>query len=117
MVMAQRHLLLFGDQTVESYPTIKHLARQSKDSVTLQTFFRRTTDALQSQIAKLNVFERAGFFSFDSLLGLAEAHVQSGVNDVVVSTVLLCIAQLGCLIMYGLPIAFQSCKDYVLILL
>lgn len=115
--MAQRHLLLFGDQTVESYPTIKLLARQSKDSLTLQTFFRRTTDALQSQIAKLNVFERARFFTFDSILGLAESHVQSGVNDVVVSTVLLCTAQLGSLIMYNLPVTFQYSEVYVLIIL
>ena len=43
--------------------------------------------------------------------------MQSGVNDVVVSTVLLCIAQLGSLIMYGLLIIFQHFKVYMLIVL
>ena len=51
-------------------------------------------------ISKLHTSERGRFFSFGSILGLAEAYVDSGVNDVVISTVLLCFAQLGFLIMY-----------------
>lgn len=96
--MAESRLLFFGDQTVEALSTLKQLNRQSKNSPSLQTFFRETTHALQSQVAKLYASERRRFRSFDSILGLAEAHAQSGINDVVVSTILLCVAQLGSLI-------------------
>ena len=99
--MAQSHLLLFGDQTVEAYSSIKHLVRHSRNSPPLQDFLRRTTDALQSQISKLPPSDRERFSSFDSILGLAEAHGKSGSNDVVISTLLLCVAQLGSLIRYA----------------
>ena len=101
VTMTQSHLLLFGDQTVEAYSSIKHLVRQSRDSPPLQDFLRRTTDALQSQISKLSPSDRERFSSFDSILSLAEAHGKTGSNDVVVSTLLLCVAQLGSLIRYG----------------
>ena len=97
--MENKYLLLFGDQTVDSYLTIKQLARKSKDSPSLQLFFQKTVDVLQYHIGKLQIAERERFFSFDSIIGLAEAHARSGVNDVVVSTILLCIAQLATLIM------------------
>ena len=98
VIMAPTRLLFFGDQTVEASSTLKQLNRQSKNSPSLQTFFQTTTDALRSQIAKLSASERTRFCSFDSILDLAEAHAQSGTNDVAVSTVLLCVAQLGSLV-------------------
>ena len=99
MMSGHRYLLLFGDQTVDSYSTIKQLARKSKESPSLQTFFQKATDALQFQIAKLHTSERERFSSFNSIVGLAEAQAQSGVHDVVISTILLCVAQLATLIM------------------
>ena len=84
---------------MESYPVIKQIARHSKSSQSLRSFFRDTSDALRLQIETLPASHRERFYSFDSILGLAEAHVRGGANDVVLSTVLLCIAQLGSLFM------------------
>lgn len=96
----QKRVFLFGDQTAETYHSIKELARHSRRSSSLSTFFRKSSDAVNDVISTLHTSERGRFFSFGSLPGLAEAYVDSGVNDVVISTVLLCFAQLGFLIMY-----------------
>jgi hypothetical protein len=95
--MAPSSLFVFGDQTVEAISSIRHLVRQSRDSPPLQDFLRRITDALQSEISKLSSSERERFTPFDTILGLSETHAKTGSNDVVVSTVLLCVAQLGSL--------------------
>ncbi len=100
MMARQTDLLLFGDQTGETYPVILKLFRHSKHSQYLQDFLRKTTDALQYQVSKLQPTEQERFFSFDSILGLSEAYSQNGVNDAAVSTVLLCVTQLGSLMMY-----------------
>ena len=94
----QSRVLLFGDQTVDVYPDIKYLTQQSKYSLTLRTFLQHASDVLQSEIAKLHRWERERFRAFDSILVLAEVHVNGGL-DVVISTVLLCVAQLGSLIL------------------
>ena len=99
MTASRSTLLLFGDQTAQIGHTIKRLYRQSRRSILLQTLFQKTTDALQCQTSKLQPFERQRFFSFESILGLAETYAETGVLDIAVSTVLLCIAQLGSLIM------------------
>ncbi|KAI9833795.1 MAG: hypothetical protein M1819_003530 [Sarea resinae] len=96
--MEQTRLLFFGDQTVETLPTLKLLSRQSQSSSLLPIFLRDTAHVLKAQVAQLYAADRERFCSFESILGLAEAHSQSGINDVVVSTVLLCIAQLGSLL-------------------
>lgn len=96
----QKRVFLFGDQTVETYHSIKELARHSRRSSSLSSFFRKSYDAVYDVISKLHTSERGRFFSFGSILGLAEAYVDSGVNDVAISTVLLCFVQLGFLIMY-----------------
>lgn len=100
MMARQTDLLLFGDQTGGTYPVILKLFRHSKHSQYLQDFLRKTTDALQYQVSKLQPSEQERFFSFDSILGLSEAYSQNGVNDAAVSTVLLCVTQLGSLMMY-----------------
>ena len=93
-----KRVLLFGDQSVDVYPAIKELARQSRRSLTLQTFLRNASDVLQSEIAKLHTHERERFRAFDSILSLAEPHVD-GRLDVVISSVVLCVVQLGALIL------------------
>ena len=97
-MLSHQRILLFGDQTADVYPDIKRLTRQSKDSLILQTFLRNASDILQWETAKLDTRERERFRAFDSILNLADVHV-NGDLDVVVSTVLLCIAQLGSLIL------------------
>ncbi|KAL8701306.1 MAG: hypothetical protein Q9201_004977 [Fulgogasparrea decipioides] len=97
-MVSHKRILLFGDQTADIYPDIKHLTRHSKHSLTLQTFLQNASDILHSETAKLYARERKKFGAFDSILTLAEASV-NGRLDVVTSTVLLCVAQLGFLIL------------------
>ncbi|KAI9876882.1 MAG: hypothetical protein M1830_005404, partial [Pleopsidium flavum] len=113
----QTDLLLFGDQTGETSPVILKLFRQSKHSRYLQDFLRKTTDALQYQVSKLQPSEQERFFSFDSILGLSEAYSQNGVNDAAVSTVLLCVTQLGSLMIHAekYPHILQSSSDIILL--
>ena len=94
---SSKRILLFGDLTADTSTAIKDLTRQSRQSLTLRTFFQNVTDALQTEIAGLHTRERQRFHAFDSILGLAEAH-DNGRLDVVVSAILLCAAQLGTLI-------------------
>ena len=91
------NVVLFGDQTVDPCPIIKQLYRQSRDSLTLQTLFRQSYDAIRREIATSEASDRALFPSFDSFQDLAEK--QNERHNEAVSTVLLCIAQLGLLLM------------------
>lgn len=92
-------VLLFGDQTGDPYADILGLFRHSKKSQLLRKFLQNTSDALQHEISGLLPSERVRFVSFDSVLDLAEVHSKNGVKDAAVSTVLLCVAQLGNLLM------------------
>ena len=95
-------LLLFGDQTAETTPIIKELSRQSKHYLFLQTFFRKATDALHDELSGLQSAERNKYFPFGSILDLSESYSKAGILDTALSTVLLCVAQLACLIVYVL---------------
>lgn len=93
-------VLLFGDQTVDPCPLIKQLCRQSARSLTLQLFFQRTYSAIRQELSNSESSVRSIFPSFDSVLALAETHLPSNESNEAVSTVLLCIAQLGLLLSY-----------------
>lgn len=93
-----KRVLLFGDQTVDVCTAVKDLARQSRQSITLHTFLQTASDALQSETAKLHTRERERFQGFDSVLSIADAY-ENGPPDVVISTILLCVVQLGALIL------------------
>ena len=96
--MASAHLFLFGDQTVAVAPVIKQLARNAKHSRLLPPLFRAIEEALHVEMATLNVSERGPYFPFRSILDLAVAYEQHDTIDVIMSTVLLCVAQLGSLV-------------------
>ena len=91
-------VVLFGDQTVDPCHLIKLLCRESARSVTLRVFLQRTYSAIRQEIAHSEVSDRSKFPSFDSILALAETYSQSDEPNEAVSTVLLCIAQLGLLL-------------------
>ena len=92
-------LVLFGDQTVDPCPIIKQLYRQSRENLTLQVLFQKTYHAVRQEVAISEKPDRLLFPSFDSILSLAEAYSQSSSPEEAVTTVLLCIAQLGLLLM------------------
>ncbi|KAL9595245.1 MAG: hypothetical protein Q9179_005058 [Wetmoreana sp. 5 TL-2023] len=91
-------VVLFGDQTVDPCPLIKQLCRSSKDSITLEAFFERSSDSLRRELALAEHSDRSTFPTFSSIPSLVEAYVQSGTADEAVATVLLCIYQLGLLL-------------------
>ena len=91
-------VVLFGDQTVDPCPLIKQLCRHATQSLTLQTFLQKTCFAVRQELAISELSDRSNFPSFDSILALAETYSQSQESNEAVSTVLLCIAQLGLLL-------------------
>lgn len=95
MATTTQRLLLFGDQTVEKLPSIKHLVEVAKSSQTLRRFLREATDVVQVEVTKLSPDERKAFFAFDTLLTLAEENAKEPEPDEIVATTLMCIARLG----------------------
>lgn len=91
-------VVLFGDQTVDPYSLIKQLHRQSTRSLVLQTFLQEAHSAVCHELATFEPLDRANFPSFGSILALAEIYSQSNDSNEAVSTVLLCVAQLGLLL-------------------
>ena len=98
--MAERKelLLVFGDQSVPSSTTAKDIISQTRHSHLVTEFLKTTVDAIQCEIANLDPLERERFGSFNSILDLAETQIKQQTNDVVVSTLLLCVAQLSLVI-------------------
>ena len=91
-------VVLFGDQTVDPCPIIKHLCRQSTDSSTLQAFFQKSSDAVRQEVSFAESSDRAKFPAFDSILHLSEIYAKRESTNEAVSSVLLCVAQLGLLL-------------------
>ncbi len=95
----QPHLLLFGDQTVETLSSIQNLIRQSRTSPSILRFLREATDVVQTQASKLDIANQRRFLGFETILDLAERYDEQDTPDDLVATVLMCIAQLGELMM------------------
>lgn len=97
------NVLFFGDQTAASdLPSyIGYLYHQCSRSTSLRAFLQSATDTIQDGFMNLSLLELGHFpSSFLSILDLAELHdSQKLTKNVVLSTVLLCIAQLGSLIL------------------
>ena len=94
----QYKVYLFGDQTVDPYPSIRDLYRQSSESLALKAFFSRSSKILRQELDLYGPSDRSGFPYFDSILGLTEAYRANRRPEEAVSTVLLCISQLGLLL-------------------
>ena len=93
-----KQVLIFGDQTESTLPHIREIYRKSPASLYLQQFLRGSSDAVRRCIYDLSAAKRGRFY-FDSFLSLAESSDQQQCSDPVVQTILLCIAQLGTLVM------------------
>lgn len=89
----RRHLLLFGDQTVEKLSSIRALVQNSKSSPAAKRFLREATDRAQVEFSKLSSAEYGWSKGFGSLLGLAEE--SKGQQNVLIDTVLMCIGRFG----------------------
>jgi hypothetical protein len=98
-----QRIILFGDQTESVLPAIQALYKLAPSSIYIQHFLRAFTDAARQSLEELcSKFDKIGFY-FDSFLTLAEQSSQRQCPDVVVQTLLLCVSQLGHLILYVHP--------------
>lgn len=97
--MAVNNVMFFGDQTVECGAFLQSLIQQSKTSPALQCFFSETANALRLEISSYPEDERRSLPVFHSVLDLAEYRGEAG-SRVVLSTIVLCLAQLGDYIRY-----------------
>ena len=91
-----RHLLLFGDQTVEKLSSIRALVHNSKSSPAAKRFLREATDRAQIEFSKLSSSDHGWSNGFESLLGLAEGNKDQ--HNVLIDTVLMCIGRFGVLV-------------------
>ncbi len=120
--MPSASAFLFGDQTGEVLPAIEALNRQSLHSPALRAFFGRCTERLRAAIARAPAPYRHQFpASFASPLELAswafgaDASCSSSGAGLVLKTIspalaaaLLCLAQLGHVIVYVFPLSALS---------
>jgi hypothetical protein len=94
-----KHILFFGDQSVEILSGIQALVRNSKSSPMARRFLQEATDVIHLEFSNLNNSQEHGWNKpFDSLLGLAEDNNASQGSNTTVSTVLMTVGRLGQLI-------------------
>lgn len=92
--MASKTLYVFGDQSLDILPTIRHLTKQSRRNPPLRDFMRTATDSIQHAILTIPAHLRPNTSSFDSPLQLAEAIGGEAKSTPLVSS-LLAIAHFG----------------------
>jgi hypothetical protein len=94
-----RHLLLFGDYSIERLPAIKTLAQQAKIVPAAERFLREITDVIQLEFSRTDRAVHGWDKGLASLLEMAEAVDSAGSNsNLAAATALLCAARLGQLI-------------------
>lgn len=95
---SKTRILVFGDQTEKILPAFKELYRAAPNSIYLQRFLQTSHDAAHLCFESLSALERKKLY-FDTFLSLATDSTQKQHPDIVVQSLLLCVAQLGTLIM------------------
>jgi hypothetical protein len=95
--MMHSRILFFGDQATDPCPCIRQLKVLSTKSPRLRDFFAAVDHLLRSNNTSTD--EHANFEGFESVVSLAEKQASRQGNEVVTSTLLLCVAQLGNLIL------------------
>ncbi|KAK5991366.1 Non-reducing polyketide synthase PKS16 [Cladobotryum mycophilum] len=85
-----KHLLLFGDQSSETFSSIQNLVRRSKYVPAARRFLQEATDAIQLEFSLLGHSKHGWSGSLDSLLALAEEYENSSGGNIIVSAALMC---------------------------
>jgi hypothetical protein len=93
-----KHLLLFGDYSVEKVPAIKALAQHARTIPAADRFLREITNLIQLEFSRTDRAVHGWDKGPGSLLEMAEAVDSPDGNNLAVSTVLLCAGRLGQLI-------------------
>ncbi|KAJ8133084.1 hypothetical protein O1611_g542 [Lasiodiplodia mahajangana] len=89
------NVFYFGDQSVEPYDSLIDLIREIQNSDLLGPFLRSCFDTLLSAVAALSPEQRRFFHGrdFAQLAEYAQAH---SIHHAAITSVLSCVAQLGC---------------------
>ena len=93
----ETHLFVFGDQGVETHSSILQLYQISRQSLLLSKFLQLSSDVLQHAVSELTLLEKLDC-SFHSILDLSKSYDEGRLKNATVPTVLLCIAQMGWLL-------------------
>ncbi|EHK39377.1 uncharacterized protein TrAtP1_007158 [Trichoderma atroviride] len=94
--MSEVHLLVFGDQTETAIP-MDELLQYSDKSKYISQYLQDSFIAVQNTLDSLSDAEKERL-KFDSFQSLAEKVRQEKTPDIVLRTLILCVAQLGSLI-------------------
>ncbi|RAL65830.1 hypothetical protein DID88_005493 [Monilinia fructigena] len=101
--MAEKHLckqiLLFGDQTVDLYPSIFDLYLRERDSFDLRQFSTICNQTLKREASSTSYWKERQLPPFETILELAQRLSSDKNFKVTITTVLLCVTQLGNLIL------------------
>jgi hypothetical protein len=106
--MSEAHLLVFGDQTETAIP-MDELLQHSHKSKYISQYLQDSFIAVQNTLDSLSDAEKERF-KFDSFQSLAEKVRLEKTPDIVLRTLMLCVAQLGSLILLDLSITFHAVK-------
>ncbi|KAK4225579.1 hypothetical protein QBC38DRAFT_530435 [Podospora fimiseda] len=98
--MSANTLLLFGDQTGEILPSIQNLTKLASKSHNLSTFLKQSTDCFRGIAFNLPIEERQLLPAFTSIIDLTSALSKQGSSIPALSAALLCIAQIGDVIVH-----------------
>ncbi|PTB41198.1 uncharacterized protein TrAFT101_006343 [Trichoderma asperellum] len=94
--MPEVHLLVFGDQTETAIP-MDELYQYAHESKYISQYLQNSFDAVQNVLDSLSDTEKERF-KFDSFQSVAERVRLDKTPDIVLRTLVLCVAQLGSLI-------------------
>ncbi|KAK7700140.1 putative PKS/NRPS-like protein biosynthetic cluster [Diaporthe eres] len=83
MATAYKHLLIFGDQSVEKLTAIKALVQSSKSDPAARRFLQEAIDVIQLEFSRLGPEQHGWHKTLDSLLGLAEEYDASNDDNII----------------------------------
>ncbi|KAH7120608.1 PKS16 protein, partial [Dactylonectria macrodidyma] len=92
-------ILVFGDQTEKILPAIQELYRHAPNSLYLRRFLQVSHDVARRYFESLSALQSQRRY-FDTFLSLADESAQQKHPDIIIQSMLHCVAQLGTLVMY-----------------
>ncbi|KAI1371583.1 hypothetical protein F4677DRAFT_464190 [Hypoxylon crocopeplum] len=115
--MSSSTVYLFGDQTGEVLPAIQELSRLLPMYESLNRFFRQSTDCIRKALARATPQNRQ-LLSLNDPLELAVAVEKEHKHDPALTAALLCISQLGSIIVHleSNPRALEGSTDDLVLL-
>ena len=88
-------LLVFGDQTVDTFPFLREILFRAKSSALCSSFLRKVNAILREEVSQLPYEARQSIPSFSDVRELHDRYHNSKVANTGVDSALLCISQLA----------------------